>query len=76
MQSWYSRVQQIPLPRGESEISDLEVWVTGDVADRVLMSVRDVYLHFRSTPDANRDVSGIPPLNRCRILGVPKNVKK
>ena len=46
----------------ESQISDLEIWDPGDVADRVLMSVRDVYLPRRSIPDTNRDVSGIPDL--------------
>ena len=43
-----------PPPRLEYQISDLEVWVTGDVADRVLMSVRDVYLPCRTIPDTKR----------------------
>ena len=62
----YSRMQQIwrgaPPPRLRSQIYNLEVWVTGDVADRVLMSVGDVYLPCRTIPDTNRDVSGIPDL--------------
>ena len=46
----------------ESQISDLEVWDTGDVADSVLMSVRDVYLPCSIIPDTNRDLSSIPDL--------------
>ena len=52
----------LPPPGGESQISDLEVWDTGDLADRVLMSARDVYLPCRTIPGTNHDDSGIPDL--------------
>ena len=53
-----AKLGDAPPRHPESQISDLEVWDTGDVADRVLMSVKDVYLRCRSIPDTNRDVSG------------------
>ena len=51
-----------PPPGVESQISDLEVWDTGDLADRILMSARDVSLPCRAIPDTIRDISGVPDL--------------
>ena len=58
----YDAANLPPPPRGESQISDLEVRDTGDLAGRILMSVRDVYLPCRTIPDTNHDDSGIPDL--------------
>ena len=49
-----------PPPPRDSQISDLRLWGTGDIADRVLTSVRDVSKLSTATARPIRDVSGIP----------------
>ena len=52
-------------PTGEeSQISDLEVWVTGDIAERVLMSVRDVYSPCSLDLELFRALSAMSPVSQ------------
>ena len=43
-----------------TQISDLRVWGTGNIVDRVLKSVRDICKPSTAPADPIRDVSGIP----------------